>query len=523
MPKHEWRYTAHVQPRRFAFAIGTIVAFTIIGFLIYGHSLHNAFLTYDDDLFVTKHPLVTSGTWNDLPQIFGGFDAELYMPLTIASLKLDFALGGLHPFIFHLTSLLLHIAGSCLLTWLFLKVFNNKGAALFLGALFLVHPLNTEVVTWVSARKDVLSTPLFLGAAIAYLYGLDTGKRGFHLAALALFLFSLLAKYMTVSLPALLLTLELLRGNKICKAMALRLAPFVGIAALFTVLAAIGKQTGLGLPAIEIALMAGKTTLWYLRSFIFPAQLRILYPQETPIAWTAEFLVPWAAVIAIGTGCWLMRKRASAVCLGFAFFFIALAPTFAAALKYGVYFAADHYAYLPMIGLLLALGWALQRVDMRTTAMRLTVFGCVLLLTELGVTAHAQAKMWLSSETVFTRVLEQHPCSIVALNNRAAWRAQVGYAEGAKKDFAAAVACEPAQARLRINYGMFLNSIGDSDGALHELNAALNIAPLNAETHFMLGVYFQKNGRMGDAKAAIENAIKLDPNYVERKMRNTAM
>jgi tetratricopeptide (TPR) repeat protein len=512
-----------VLPRRFAFAIGTAAALMLIGFLVYGQSLQNAFLTYDDDLFVTKHPLVTSGTWADVPQIFGGFDAELYMPLTIASLKLDYMLAGLNPFAFHLTSLLLHIAGSCLLTWLLLKVFNNKVAALFLGALFLVHPLNTEVVAWVAARKDVLSTPLFLGAAIAYLHSLDTGKRGFRMAALALFLLSLLAKYMTVSLPALLLILELLRGKKMGKDMVLRLAPFLGIAAVFTMLAAAGKQTGLGLPAMEIALMAGKTTLWYLRSFIFPAQLHILYLQETPIGWTAEFLMPWAVVIAIGIGCWLVRKHALAVCLGFVFFFIALIPTFAAALKYGVYFAADHYAYLPMIGLLLALGWVLQRVNIRTTTMRLTVIGCALLLTELGVASHAQARMWLSSETVFTRVLERYPCSIVALNNRAAWRAQVGYAEGAKKDFAAAVACEPAQARLRINYGMFLDSIGDGDGALRELNAALNIAPLSAETHFMLGVYFQKHGRVSDAKAAIENAIKLDPNYVERKMRNTAM
>lgn len=513
-----------MRSRQLWLSVGTVLVFFAVGFSIYGSSLHNELLTYDDDLFVTKHPLVTSGTWADVPQIFSGFDAELYMPLTILSLKVDYMIGGTQGYVFHLSSLLFHILGSCLLAWLFALIFKNKLVAIFLGMLFLVHPLNTEVVAWVSARKDVLSTPLFLGAAIAYIYALDTQRRLYLWVAACLFAASLFAKYMTVSLPALLVIVELLRGHRLNAALLRRLAPFVLIAAVFTVVAALGKQTGLGVPFVDLALMAGKTTLWYLRSFVFPADLRILYLQEQPIAWTAEFVVPWLLIGLVVIGCLLFYKRGPGVVLGLGFFFASLAPTFAAALKYGVYFAADHYAYLPMIGVLLALGWALRNVQLtRRASVDLTGMACVLLLAQLSVQAHAQAATWEDGNTVFTRALAYHPCAIVALNNRAAWHASNKDTTSAKKDFQAAIACDPTQARLRMNYGMFLDSIGEADAALQELNVALNIAPLSAETHFALGVFFQKHGRMSDAKAAIENAITLDPNYVERKMRNTAM
>ncbi|HRH94267.1 MAG TPA: hypothetical protein PKV72_07095, partial [Candidatus Peribacteria bacterium] len=342
------------------FALLTVAVFLLAGFAVYGSSLHDSFLTYDDDLFVLKHPLVTSGTWTDLPQVFSGFDAELYMPLTIASLKLDYAIAGANPCQFHLTSLLLHVLGGCLLTWLLTLVLKSRRIAFFLGLVFLLHPLNTEAVAWISARKDVLSTPFFLGSTLAYLYSQDRRSRNLMLLSLALFAVGLTAKYMIVTLPAFLALLDLLRGSRPDKAMAKRLVPFVGISVLFTLLAVAAKQTGLGAPALDVALLGGKTTLWYLRSFFFPEDLRVLYLQETPVGWTPEFLAPWLLLLLLAAVCWALRKRVSGLALGLAFFFIALIPTFPAAVKYGLYFAADHYAYLPMLGLLTGIGWLMS-------------------------------------------------------------------------------------------------------------------------------------------------------------------
>ncbi len=505
------------------FALLTVLAFLAAGFLTYGGSLHNAFLTYDDDLFVTKHPLVTSGTWSDLPRIFTGYDAELYMPLTIASLKLDYAIGGADPFAFHLTSLLLHILGACLATWLFFALFKRRRIAFFLGAVFLLHPLNTEVVTWIAARKDALSTPFYLAAAIAYLYGLDRNDRRLSRLSLALFAVGLTAKYMIVSLPALLLSMELLRGAKPDRAMLRRLAPFLGVAAFFTLVAALGKQTGLGAPAHEVALLAGKTVTWYLRLFLFPDELRIAYLQETPVGFTLEFVLPWLAIASVGIACWVLRRQFPGIALGLALFFVSLIPTFPAAVKYGYYFGADHYVYLPMFGLLMAVGWAMTRMKPRHSQRRLAIIACGLLIAECASLAHAQAGTWRDSATVFTRVLQYHPCSTMALNNRGAWFAQTGDAERAKADYAAAVSCEPDSVRLHLNFAAFLDGQGDEDGALAEFSKAVTLDPLSAEVHFSLGLFFQKHGREDDAKAAFANALKLDPGYVDRKLRNWAM
>lgn len=508
---------------QYRFPAIVIAGMLTAGFLTYGSSLRNDFLTYDDDLFVTRHPLVISGTWTDLPQIFTGFDAELFMPLTIASLKLDYAVAGAQPFQFHLTSLLLHILSACLIVWLCMLLFKHRTIALFLGAVFLLHPLNTEVVAWVAARKDALSTPFFLGASIAYLYAQDRKNRQLMITSIALFAAGLTAKYMIVTLPAFLIVLDMLRGARPGKAMAKRIAPFVVLSAVFTLIALLGKQTGLGAPVGGVALLAGKTTLWYLQLFLFPDNLRILYLQETPARFTLEFVLPWLAIISIATAGCFLRRFIPGLVLGLAYFFIALIPTFPAAVKHGEYFGADHYAYLPMIGLLVGIGWVMVRLKPRRSKRQFIGIVTILLVVQLGAIANRQARTWRNSDTVFARALEYHPCSIVAHNNRAASFAQTGEVERARSEYEQAIACEPTSARLHINMANFLAGIGEDDAALDELTQAVNLAPLSAEVHFALGLYFQKRGRESDAKAAFENALKLDPNYVERKLRNWAM
>ena len=163
--------------------IGLIIVLTL---LVYGKSLGNAFVRWDDSMLIYENPIVREISWKSLKAAFTTYDPELYIPLTFLSYQIDYAIGGMHPFGFHLTNLVLHTLNAVLVFFLLQLLLsgNNpplplkgegrvrvagRGTAFLVALLWAIHPLNTEAVVWASARKDVLSTFFFLGSLCTYL------------------------------------------------------------------------------------------------------------------------------------------------------------------------------------------------------------------------------------------------------------------------------------------------------------------------------------------------------------------
>ena len=146
-----------------------ILGFLAAGFLMYGFSLGNEFVRFDDGMLITENPAVRVINAASLKAIFTHFDPELYIPLTLMSYQLDFLLGGADPLMYHLTNLVLHIFNALLVSWLVYAISKGRpGVALLAGFLFLAHPLHTEAVAWASARKDVLSAFFFLSSNVPF-------------------------------------------------------------------------------------------------------------------------------------------------------------------------------------------------------------------------------------------------------------------------------------------------------------------------------------------------------------------
>ncbi|MBI4129132.1 hypothetical protein HY464_00395, partial [Candidatus Peregrinibacteria bacterium] len=173
------------------FRIGLIIGLT---FLVYGQSLGNAFVRWDDSMLIYENPIVREISWKSLKAAFTTYDPELYIPLTFLSYQIDYAIGGMHPFMFHLTNLVLHTLNAVLVFFLVTLLGipshargrnssnpspcplpwgeGNGGphfVAFAVATIWAIHPLNTEAVAWASARKDVLSTFFFLLSIILYL------------------------------------------------------------------------------------------------------------------------------------------------------------------------------------------------------------------------------------------------------------------------------------------------------------------------------------------------------------------
>ena len=181
------------------------------------------FLNWDDRVNVVTNAGVHGLGRAQLAWMWSGVILGHYIPLTWMSFGLNYALGGLNPWGYHVLNLVLHGANAAIFYLVARRLLaaarpgggDPDPAALLVGAafaalLFAVHPLRVESVVWITERKDVLSGLFFLGAVLAYLKSVEgpARDRRWQVVSLAAFAASLLAKAAGMPLPALLLLLD---------------------------------------------------------------------------------------------------------------------------------------------------------------------------------------------------------------------------------------------------------------------------------------------------------------------------
>src|ERR1700683_5064458 len=156
--------------------------------LVYANTLWNQF-TWDDELYITTNPQVTQFSWRAL--LAPNRVTNVFRPFTFATFAFNWALGGAHPFAFHLVNLLLHAAVTLLLYFLLCalleEVAHGKTIALVAATLFAVHPIHTEAVTSIVGRPELLAAGFLLAAWILHL-------RDRPISALLCFSLALLSK-----------------------------------------------------------------------------------------------------------------------------------------------------------------------------------------------------------------------------------------------------------------------------------------------------------------------------------------
>lgn len=141
-------------------SIGLFIA--LIAFGVYANSLRNGF-AYDDNLTVEQNLLITSlrNTWKIFTtgywqQLVG--ETSSYRPLFTFSLALNYSVGGLNPFGYHLVNVLLHCANCYLFFILVGKYGLGKKVAALAALIFAVHPVHTEAVANVVGRMELMGT-----------------------------------------------------------------------------------------------------------------------------------------------------------------------------------------------------------------------------------------------------------------------------------------------------------------------------------------------------------------------------
>ncbi|TMA73049.1 MAG: hypothetical protein E6J77_24820 [Deltaproteobacteria bacterium] len=151
-------------------------------------TLHNGFVLWDDDLNLLDNPAYRGLSLAHLRWMFTTTLAGPYQPLSWLTLGLDYVVWGMNPKGYHLTSLVLHAAGTVALYVLLVAMLERErergsdlgvAAAAVVGALFWgIHPLRVESVAWATERRDVLSGPFFVLTVLAYVRMAEAQRLG---------------------------------------------------------------------------------------------------------------------------------------------------------------------------------------------------------------------------------------------------------------------------------------------------------------------------------------------------------
>ena len=257
----------------------------IIAFASFSPCLRNSFVNWDDNGYVSDNTTLKPFSLSSVKIIFTSFNLGHYHPLTMLSYALEYQFFKLNPFGYHLDNLILHLLNCLLVFWLIFILSENIFISFLTAVLFGIHPLQVESVAWISERKNLLYAFFFLSAMLAYVFYIKSNRElKYYFLGLVLFIFSLLAKSMAVTLPLVLLLVDYFLNRKVGKAMFLDKIPFFILSLVFGIIAIFGvyssgalrHENSYGLASILI--VAAHGVVFYLSKIFLPLKLSCLYP-----------------------------------------------------------------------------------------------------------------------------------------------------------------------------------------------------------------------------------------------------
>ena len=504
--------------------LGVVACFVLVLGLVYAKSLHNGFVRWDDGLLIYENSGVMEISPASLTRIFTTYDPELYIPLTLLSYQIDYALAGPNPFWFHLGNLFWHTLGAILVAWLSYLLCRRPWVALFTGLLFALHPLHVEAVAWASARKDVLSMAFFVASLIAYLYWRDRNDRFSYRVSLLCFLLGLMSKGQILVLPVVLILLDLFRGRAFSKEMFVEKWPWFLLSVVFGIIGIIGK-TGVAASSTLGAkiLMSFKSTTFYLGNMFWPDHFSLLYPYTKAVTISSpDFYVPILIVAALAGLAIVLRKKLPELWFGLAFYYLVLAPTFlnfAKGTEMDMYYASDRYAYVASIGIALLVGLLAARIlnaagDTKPARLGAGAAG-LLVVAPLAFLSHRQSMVWKDTESLFANVIEHFPeSSHVAHNNLGNMYRLRKEMDRSIAEYEKAIAIRP-HAKTLSNLGGAYRQLKRYEDAASAYKRALEVDPRSKEAHFGRGILQAELGSASEAMADYRKAVEIDPTYEE--------
>ena len=486
-------------------------------FFVYAQVRGHDFVNYDDPDYVTENPHVRAGLTTDgFTWAFTSASAANWIPLTWLSHMLDCSFWGLDSGWHHLTNLLFHLLTTLLVFITLRRMTRTDWPSAIVAFLFALHPLHVESVAWIAERKDVLSAFFWFLTIWCYLRYVDRPKLTRYLLVLAVFCLGLMAKQMLVTLPFVLLLLDLWPLRR--KAIREKLPLFV-ISAVASVAAYFVQQRGgavIPLDAVPflIRLENAVITYWiYIAQTFWPTRLAVFYPYPRE---TSPFLAIAAALAIIAVSAVAIRYRSTRpyLAVGWFWYLGTLVPVIGL-VQIGEQSHADRYTYIPSIGIYILLVWGFLDIVARwprtkpyIRAISVTAYGACVILTWI------QIGYWTNSETLFNHAIQATNNNYVAYTNLGVTLQKQGKLDDAASNYERALTSKPHFIEAENDLGQARLLQGRTTEAIAHFEAAIHLKPDFADAHLNLGDALDKQGKFSDSAAQYRATLQIQPDNV---------
>jgi protein O-mannosyl-transferase len=493
-------------------------AVLVVAFEVYSPALNGEFL-FDDSYLPFLMPNVADGP------LRGWLGVR---PLLMATYWLNYKIWGLTPLPYHAVSVVFHAVNAVLagvivrrlLGWVGQTGWIREASAVFAGALFLLHPVQTESVAYVSSRSETMSVLFFLAAFAVFVcrdaVTLSTGR---IIAVILLFGMACGVKEHTAVLPALLLLTDyyfitpfqftaIRRNLKLYVPIAV--AGALGIAAVLSVLSR--AQTA-GFKIKEFTwyeyLFTQFRVIWlYLRLYIAPfgQNADYEYPISHSILDGGSFL-GLLGLIALAIVAWRYRREFPLASFGYFGFLLLLAPTSSFVPIRDV--AVERRLYLPFICLLLITVDLLRRWKTSRMAMAGVMAGVCAVA---GSLTYQRSAVWNNALALWEDTSAKSPGNARARFQLAYAQWQSGQCAPAAANYERVSQMQSPDDRLLIDWAYALECAGKPDEAIAKMREAIKVQP-SAHAYAVIGMIYGKHGRAEEALEALNSAEKADPNF----------
>jgi tetratricopeptide (TPR) repeat protein len=501
--------------RRVALLLVLLVA------VLYQGTLRSGF-HYDDFHAVVRNPhLSLSNTVNFFhdPSMFSvNPESAMYRPWLLTTFSLNRAVSGDRPWSYHLGNVMLHAANTVAVLWLLRLLGLSAGACALASVLFAVHPLNSEAVSYVSSRSQLLAT---LGVLLFCSLTLRASTTTHRLTGVVCLIMALMSKSVAIVSPALALLgwqrtqdhspsgdhSSSGEGQSVANRTRILWASVVAVVLVvyLTLIRSLLAKAVFDAPVrdrfAQVATQA-KALGYYLWLTVMPVRLSVEHQFDVsraldPIVGLAALFVGSLAIVCYkGRGTWRW---------GSLWWLICLLPTTVVPL---IVLVNEHRLYGAGIGALVLIAVVLSSLHLKCRPVAAGLIAAYTIM--LALLTVQRVDVWRSESSLWQDAAQKAPASLKAQLRWADVLDSEGEFELAEQAYLRALALRPFHAAARNNLGRSYLVRGRLDEASLQFQALLERSPDNVPARMNLGQTYFRQGQMSEARNQYEAALGFD-------------
>lgn len=499
-----------------------LLFFTLIGLILYLNSL-NAPFHYDDIYFLKENLGIKSFSlfWQRLSgNISALFNGRPFLLLTFL---VNYKLGGLQTLGYHLLNVSIHI-GNAFFLYLILRKYvasdDEKELSLktvLASVLFLIHPICTESVTYISSRSSELSALFVLLSMYCFFRATEHRLRaGPYLLSVAFFILGLMTKETAIVLPALLLLFDYFFISKGAAGLRNRLAYHVphlfvlGLAAFVYASLITAPSLSVERPWTTHVLTELNVFTQYLRLLAVPVGLNIDHEVMPSSIIDGRVVISILILSALLFGAIVSRKKYPLFSFSFFWFAVNLLPFLLVRLED---FMAERWAYLASIGFCIALAELLTTITNIYRRTGAAVIAVVMLAG--GALTVMRNNVYASPLLLWEDAAKKSPGKYRPLVNLSSAYMENGDPAKAVASAREAITLWKASGSRNDNIlTAYLNlaaAYGTDQKAEDALKSVEKASAQSVDYHAALGALYMNQGRFSEALASFKKALALSP------------